>query len=96
MSLYQLPKDHPLIQAGLRCVHIVERAELGLRPGDIVFEFPFGHIVDTGMACRRYGVIPSGIDIWAVHKEAAAARAAYNEQGQEVRHTNVLHSQGAV
>jgi hypothetical protein len=30
----------------------VETAELDLRPGDIVFEFPFGRIVDTGMACR--------------------------------------------
>jgi hypothetical protein len=23
-----------------------------------VFEFPFGRIVDTGMACRRGGIIP--------------------------------------
>jgi hypothetical protein len=90
MSVYQVAKDHPLIQAGLRCVQIVERAELGLRPGDIVFEFPFGHIVDSGMACRRYGIIPSGVDILAVHKQAVAARAACNEQGQEARHTNIL------
>ena len=96
MSLYQLPKDHPLIQAGLRCVHIVERAELGLRPGDIVFEFPFGHIVDTGMACRRYGIIPPDLDLLTIQKEAAAARAACNEQGQPAKGVHVLPFRRAV
>ena len=52
MSVFKLPDEHPLTKAGLRCVHIVEEAELGLRSGDVVFEFPFGRIVDTGMACR--------------------------------------------
>src|SRR6202040_4107985 len=50
-------KEHSLTKAGLRRVHIVETAELGLRPGDIVFEFPFGRIVDTGMAFGRRGKI---------------------------------------
>src|SRR5271166_7068215 len=59
--MFKLAKEHPLTTAGLRCVHIVETAELGLRPGDIVFEFPFGRIVDTGMACRRYGIIPPDV-----------------------------------
>jgi hypothetical protein len=90
MSVFKLANDHPLTKAGLRCVHAVEEAGRGLRPGDIVFEFPFGHIVDTGMACRRYGIIPSGIDILGVQKEATAARAARNEQDQEVRRPNVL------
>ena len=48
--MFNLAKEHSLTKAGLRRVHIVETAELGLRPGDIVFEFPFGRIVDTGMA----------------------------------------------
>jgi len=51
--MFKLAQEHPLTKAGLLCVHIVETAELGLRLGDIVFEFPFGRIVDTGMACRR-------------------------------------------
>ena len=90
MAVFKLADEHPLTKAGLRCVHLVETVERGLRPGEIVFEFPFGHIVDTGMACRRYGIIPSGVEILAVHKEAAAARAACNELGQEVRRPNVL------
>ena len=96
MAVFKLADEHPLTKAGLRCVHLVETAERGLRPGEIVFEFPFGHIVDTGMACRRYGIIPSGIDILAVHKEATAVRAACNEQGQEVRRPNVLPFRRAV
>jgi len=71
-------------------------AEQGLIPGDIVFEFPFGRIVDTGMACRRYGIIPPGVDIETVHKEATAARVACNEQGREVKRTNVLPFRQAV
>jgi hypothetical protein len=31
----------------------MEEAELDLRPGDIVFAFPFGRIVDTGMGPDR-------------------------------------------
>ena len=96
MSVLKLANDHPLTKAGLCCVYAVEEAGRGLRPGDIVFEFPFGHIVDTGMACRRYGIIPAGIDILAVRKEAAAARSACNEQGQEVRRLNVLPFRRAV
>ena len=96
MSVFKLANDHPLTKAGLRCVHAVEEAGRGLRPGDIVFEFPFGHIVDTGMACRRYGIIPSGVEILAVHKEAAAARAACNEQGQPAKGVHVLPVRRAV
>ena len=40
MSVFKLANDHPLTKAGLRCVHAVEEAGRGLRPGDIVFEFP--------------------------------------------------------
>ena len=96
MSVFKLANEHPLTKAGLRCVHIVEKAELGLRPGDVVFEFPFGRIVDTGMACRRHGIIPPGIDIQIIHKEAAAARAACTEQGREVKRANVLSFRQAV
>jgi len=45
MSVFKLANEHPLTKAGLRYVHIVEKAELGLRPGDIVFEFPFGRML---------------------------------------------------
>ena len=96
MSVFKLANEHPLTKAGLRCAHIVEKAELGLRPGDVVFEFPFGRIVDTGMACRRHGIIPLGVDIQIIHKEAAAARAACTEQGREVKRTNVLPFRQAV
>jgi hypothetical protein len=89
MSVFKLASEHPLTKAGLRCVHIVETAESGLTPGDIVFEFPFGRIVDTGMACRRHGIIPPGVDIETVHKEATAARAACTEQSRDVKRTNV-------
>jgi len=51
MSVFKLADDHPLTKTGLRCVHLVETAERGLRVGDVVFAFPFGRIVDTGMAC---------------------------------------------
>ena len=80
MSVFKLANEHPLTKAGLCCVTIVEKAELGLRPGDMVFEFPFGRIVDTGMACRRHGIVPPGVDIQTIHKEATAARAACTEQ----------------
>src|SRR5580692_3003576 len=40
MSVFKLADDHPLTKAGLRCVHLVETAERGLRVGDLVFEFP--------------------------------------------------------
>ena len=76
MPVFKLADDHALTKAGLRCVHLVETAERGLRVGDVVFEFLFGRIVDTGMACRREGIIPPGIDLMEVHKEATAARAA--------------------
>jgi hypothetical protein len=84
MSVFKLAKGHPLTKAGLRYVHIVEEPELGLRPGDIVFEFAFGRIVDTGMACRRDGIIPPDVDILTIHKEATAARdAATTKAGSE-------------
>jgi hypothetical protein len=83
VPVFKLADEHPLTKAGLRCVHVVEKAELGLRPGDIVFEFPFGRIVDTGMACRRDGIIPPEIDIMTIHKEANATRAACNQQARE-------------
>ena len=90
MSVFTLDKDHPLIKAGLRSIHIVQRVELGLKPGDVVFEFPYGRIVDTGMACRRERVIPPGVDIMTIRKEAIAARASRNVVGQEVEHSKVL------
>jgi len=93
--MFRLAKEHPLTKAGLRCVHIVETAELGLRPGDIVFEFPFGRIVDTGMACRRYGIIPPDVDIMTIHKEAAAARAACNRKAQEEKHLRFFADEAA-
>jgi hypothetical protein len=76
MSVFTLDKDHPLTRAGLRFVHVGQKAELGLEPGDVVFEFPCGRIVDTGMACRRERIIPPRIDIMTIHKEAIAARAS--------------------
>jgi len=94
--MFRLAKEHPLTKAGLRCVHIVETAELGLRPGDNVFEFPFGHIVDTGMACRRYGITPPDVDIMTIHKEAAAIRAACNRKAHEEEQLNVLPFRRAV
>jgi hypothetical protein len=96
MSVFKLAEDHPLTKAGLRSLKIVGQAELGLRPGDLVFEFPFGRIVDTGMACRRYGIIPPDVDLLTIQKEAAAARAACNEQGQAVKGINVLPFRRAV
>ena len=60
MRVFTLDKGHPLTRAGLRFVHVVQKAELGLQPGDVVFEFPYGRIVDTGMACRRERIIPPG------------------------------------
>jgi hypothetical protein len=90
MSVFTLADEHPLTKAGLRCVHIVEEAKLGLRSGDVVFEFPFGRIIDTGMACKRDGIIPPGVDLMDVHKEATAARTAYTNRGQELTAENVL------
>ncbi|MBV9200802.1 MAG: hypothetical protein JOY83_13950 [Alphaproteobacteria bacterium] len=90
MSVFKLANEHPLTKAGLRCVRVVEKAELGLTPSDVVFEFPFGRIVDTGMACRSHGIIPAGVDILMIHREATAVRAACIEQGQAVTRTNVL------
>jgi hypothetical protein len=92
MSVFKLANDHPLTKAGLRWIHAVEDAGRGVRPGDIVFEFRFGHIVDTGMACKRNGIIPPGVDLMDVHKEATALRAARNKQGQELTAENVLLS----
>jgi hypothetical protein len=90
MSVLKLANDHPLTTAGLRCVITVEEAGPSLRPGDIVFEFPFGRIVDTGMACKRDGIIPPGVDIMDVHKEAAVIRATFAQQRHEVKPGNVL------
>jgi len=90
MSVFKLADDHPLTKAGLRSVYLVEMGERGLRAGDVVFEFPFGHIIDTGMACRRDGIIPPGVDLMDVHKEATAARSARNGQHPEVEGAAVL------
>jgi hypothetical protein len=90
MSVFKLANDHPLTKAGLRCVHLVETAQRGLRLGDVVFEFQLGRIVHTGMACRRDGIIPPGVDLMDVHKEATAAREACNEQRQEPKPTSVF------
>ena len=96
MSVLKLADEHPLTKTGLRCIRIVERAELGLRLGDVLFEFPYGRIVDTGMACRRYGIIPPDVDLLMIQKEAAAARAACNEQGQPAKGVHVLPFRRAV
>ena len=96
MPVFKLADEHPLTKAGLRCIHVVEKAELGLRPGDIVFEFTLGHIVDTGMACRRDGIIPPEIDIMTIHKEANAIRAAGKQQAPEEKRRNVLPFRRAV
>jgi hypothetical protein len=53
---------------------VVEKVELGLKPGDVVFEFPYGRIVDNGMACRQEQIIPPDVEITTIHKEAIAAR----------------------
>ncbi len=90
MSVFELADEHPLTKAGLRCAHLVENSEPGLRPGDVVFEFPFGRIVDTGMAYRRDGIIPAGVDVMAVHKEAIAIRAAGKEISEKLTAINVL------
>ena len=90
MAVFKLADDHPLTKVGVRCVRLVETAERGLRVGDLVFEFPFGRIVDTGMACRRDGIVPPGLDLMTVHKEATAVRAVANEQRREVKGVNVL------
>jgi len=87
VPVFKLADEHLLTKAGLRCVYVVENAELGLRPGDIVFEFPFGRIVDTSMACRRDGIIPPEIDIMAIHKEANATRAALPRRSQLIGST---------
>ena len=89
MSVFKLADDHLLTKTGLRFVHLVETAERGLRVGDVVFEFPFGRIIDTGMACRRAGIIPPGVDLMDVHKEATAARAARRQQSQGENRTIV-------
>ena len=65
-------------------------SEPGLRPGEIVFEFAFGRIVDTGMACRRDGIIPVGVDLMSVHKEALAIRTASKEISEKLTAMNVL------
>ena len=90
MAVFTLDKEHPLAKAGVRFVHVVEEVELGLQPGDVVFEFPYGRIVDTGMACRRERIIPPGVEIMTIHKEAIAARASCDKQGEEAKHINML------
>lgn len=90
MVVFKLTDEHPLTKAGLRRLYLVETAERGLRLGDVVFEFPFGRVIDTGMACRREGIIPPAVDLMSVHKEAAAVRSAYAERGQEVKTVKVL------
>jgi hypothetical protein len=90
MAVFTLDKEHPLAKAGLRFVHVVEKVESGLKPGDVVFEFPYGRIVDTGMACRRERIIPPSVEIMTIHKEAVAARASCDNQGQDGKHINIL------
>jgi hypothetical protein len=96
MSVFTLDKEHPLTKAGLRFVHVVEKVELGLKPGDVVFEFPYGRIVDNGMACRRERIIPPDVEIMTIHKEAIAARVACNKQGQEGKDIKVVQFRRAV
>ena len=90
MAVFKPADEHPLTKAGLRRLYLVETAERGLRLGDVVFEFPFGRVIDTGMACRREGIIPPAVDLMSVHKEATAVRSAYAERVQEVKTVNVL------
>ena len=90
MAVFKLADEHPLTKAGLRRFYLVETAERGLRLGDVVFEFPFGRVVDTGMACRRDGIVPPGLDLMTIHKEATAVRAAASEQRREVEGVNLL------
>jgi hypothetical protein len=90
MSVFTLDKDHPLTKAGLRFVRVAQKAEPGLQPGDVTFEFPYGRIVDTGMACRRERIVPPGVDIMTIHKEALAARASRDEAEQEMEHRKSL------
>ena len=90
MAVFKLADEHPLTKAGLRRFYLVETAERGLRLGDVVFEFPFGRVVDTGMACRRDGIVPPGLDLMTIHREATAVRAAASEQRREVEGVNVL------
>ena len=52
MSVFKLANEHPLTNAGLHCIYVVQRAELGLRPGDIVFEFPFMTVHKEATAAR--------------------------------------------
>jgi hypothetical protein len=47
-------------------------------------------------ACKREGIIPLGVDLMSVHKEATALRTARNEQRQEVKIINVLPFSRAV
>jgi len=94
--MFKLAKEHSLTKAGLRRAAYTSWKRLGLRPGDIVFEFPFGRIVDTGMACRRDGIIPPDVDIMTIHKEAAAIRAVCNRKAQEEEQLNVLPFRRAV
>ena len=89
MSVFKLADDHPLTKAGLRYLRLVE-TERGLRPGDVVFEFPLGRVIDTGMACRRDGIIPVDIDLLTIHKEATAVRAARNEPCPEGESPNIF------
>ena len=96
MAVFTLDKEHPLTKAGLRFLHVVEQVEAGLKPGDVVFEFPYGRIVDTGMACRRERIIPPAVEIMTIHKEAIAARASCNKQRQEGEDMNVLQLRRAV
>jgi hypothetical protein len=90
MAVFKSADEHLLTKAGLRRLYLVETAERGLRLGDVVFEFPFGRVIDTGMACRREGIIPPAVDLMSVHKEATAVRSAYAERGQEVKTVSVL------
>ena len=46
--------------------------------------------------CIRYGIIPPDVDLLTIQREAAAARAACNEQGQAVKGINVLRFRRAV
>jgi hypothetical protein len=100
MPVFKLADDHPLTKTGVRCVQLVETAERGLRVGDVVFEFPFGRIIDTGMACRRDGILPPGVDLINIHKEATAARAAgksrdlRGDAGQRARRADSGRSRG--
>ena len=51
MSVFTFEKDQPLTKAGLRFVHVVQKAELGFQPA---------------MSCSSFPTVGSSIPVWRV------------------------------